>query len=77
MIRAEIELGGKLEVVHVDVKTKEEAIEFLLSKQFGFLTQIWKLEEVEDEADSGKSDNTNKSAGEGGDEKGDILQADE
>ena len=54
MIRAEIELGGKLEVVHVDVKTKEEAIEFLLSKQFGFLTQIWKLEEVQDEADSDK-----------------------
>jgi len=65
MIRAEIELGGKLEVVHVDVKTKEEAIEFLLSKQFGFLTQIWKLEEVEDEADSGKSDNTDKSKGKG------------
>lgn len=65
MIRAEIELGGKLEVVHVDVKTKEEAIEFLLSKQFGFLTQIWKLEEVEDEDDSGKSDNTDKSKGKG------------
>lgn len=65
MIRAEIELGGKLEVVHVDVKTKEEAIEFLLSKQFGFLTQIWKLEAVQDEADSGKSDNTDKSKGKG------------
>jgi len=77
MIRAEIELGGKLEVVHVDVKTKEEAIEFLLSKQLGFLTQIWKLEEVNDETNSIKSDDANKSAGEGGDEKGDILQADE
>lgn len=77
MIRAEIELGGKLEVVHVDVKTKEEAIEFLLSKQFGFLTQIWKLEEVNDETNSIKSDDANKSAGEGGDSQGDILQADE
>lgn len=77
MIRAEIELGGKLEVVHVDVKTKEEAIEFLLSKQFGFLTQIWKLEEVNDETNSIKSDDANKSAGEDGDEKGEILQANE
>ena len=63
MIRAEIELGGKLEVVHVDVKTKEEAIEFLLSKQFGFLTQILKLEEVKDETDSNESDDDNESKG--------------
>lgn len=76
MIRAEIELGGKLEVVHVDVKTKEEAIEFLLSKQFGFLTQIWKLEEVNDETNSIKSDDVNESAGESGSTQGDILQTD-
>ncbi|HEP4258403.1 TPA: hypothetical protein VCR75_000218 [Streptococcus pyogenes] len=75
MIRAEIELGGKLEVVHVDVKTKEEAIEFLLSKQFGFLTQIWKLEEVNDETNSIESDNSGKPDGEGGDSQGDVLQA--
>lgn len=77
MIRAEIELGGKLEVVHVDVKTKEEAIEFLLSKQFGFLTQIWKLEEVNDETNSIKSDDANKSAGKGGSTQGDVLQVNE
>lgn len=64
MIRAEIELGGQLEVINIDVKTKSEAIEKIWN-MFGFMTYIISLEEVEDEADSGKSDNTDKSKGKG------------
>lgn len=76
MIRAEIELGGQLEVINIDVKTKSEAIEKIWN-MFGFMTYIISLEEVEDEADSGKSTDSDESAGESGNQEGDVLQADE
>ena len=76
MIRAEIELGGQLEVVNVDVKTKSEAIEKIWS-MFGYMTYIISLEEVENETDSVKSTNTDEYTRTSGDEKGDILQANE
>ncbi len=54
MVRAEIELGGQLEVINIDVKTKSEAIEKIWS-MFGYMTYIIGLEEVEDESDSVES----------------------
>ena len=76
MIRAEIELGGQLEVIDIKAKDKSEAIEEIW-RTYGLMTYIISLREVNDETNSIKSDDANKSAGEGGDEKGDILQADE
>lgn len=62
MIRAEIELGGQLEVVNIDVKTKSEAIEKIWD-MFGYMTYIIDLEEVENEPDSNKPDDDNESTG--------------
>ena len=76
MIRAEIELGGQLEVVNIDVKTKSEAIEKIWS-MFGYMTYIISLEEVENETDSVKSTDSDESAGTSGDPQGDILQTNE
>ena len=76
MIRAEIELGGRLEVLNIDVKTKSEAIEKIWS-MFGYMTYIISLEEVENETDSVKSTDTDEYTRTSGDEKGDILQANE
>lgn len=76
MIRAEIELGGQLEVINIDVKTKSEAIEKIWS-MFGYMTYIISLEEVENETDSVKSTDTDEYIGAGGDAQGDILQANE
>lgn len=59
MVRAEIELGGQLEVINIDVKTKSEAIEEIWS-MFGYMTYIIDLEEVEDESDSVKSTDTDE-----------------
>lgn len=76
MIRAELTLGGQLEVINFDVETKSEAIEKVWST-YGYLTRIERLSEVEDETDSVKSIDIDESAGESGDEKGDVLQANE
>lgn len=76
MIRAEIELGGQLEVINIDVKTKPEAIEKIWN-MFGYMTYIINLEEVEDEADSNEPIDSDESAGASGDTQGDILQANE
>lgn len=76
MIRAELTLGGQLEVINFDVETKSEAIEKVWDT-YGYLTRIERLSEVEHETDSIKSIDSNESAGEGGDEKGDVLQANE
>lgn len=76
MIRAEIELGGQLEVIDIKAKDKSEAIEEIW-RTYGLMTYIISLREVNDETNSIKSDDANKSAGEGGDEKGDVLQANE
>lgn len=76
MIRAEIELGGQLEVINIDVKTKSEAIEKIWS-MFGYMTYIISLEEVEHETDSVKSTDIDEHTGASGDEKGDVLQTNE
>ena len=76
MIRAELTLGGQLEIINFDVETKPEAIEKVWNT-YGYLTIIERLSEVERETDSIKSIDTDESAGQGGDEKGDILQVNE
>lgn len=73
MIRAELTLGGQLEVVHFDVETKSEAIEKVWDT-YGYLTRIERLSEVEHETDSVKSTDSNESAGEGGSTQGNVLQ---
>ena len=47
MIRAEIELGGKLEVVLVEAESKSKAIEKIWDT-YGYMTYIIRLEEVVD-----------------------------
>lgn len=76
MIRAEIELGGQLQVLKLDTENKSEAIEKIWDT-FGYTTYIINLEEVENEADSVKSTDTDEYTGASGDEKGDVLQTDE
>lgn len=76
MIRAELTLGGQLEVIDFDVETKSEAIEKVWNT-YGYLTTIERLSEVEDETDSVKSIDSNESAGASGNQKGDILQTNE
>lgn len=51
MIRAELTLGGKLEIINFDVETKPEAIEAVWNT-YGYLTRIERLSEVERETDS-------------------------
>ena len=57
MIRAELTLGGKLEIVYFDVETKPEAVEKVWNT-YGYLTRIERLSEVEDEADSNQPTDT-------------------
>lgn len=77
MVRAEIELGGQLEVINIEVKTKSEAIEKIWN-MFGYMTYIINLEEVEDEqVDSNESDDSNELDGASGNAQGDILQVNE
>lgn len=54
MIRAELTLGGQLEVINFDVETKSEAIEKVWNT-YGYLTRIERLSEVEHETDSVES----------------------
>lgn len=77
MVRAEIELGGQLEVINIEAKTKSEAIEKIWN-MFGYMTYIISLKEVEDEqVDSNESDDSNELDGASGDSQGDVLQANE
>ncbi|HEP5251315.1 TPA: hypothetical protein VCZ18_000231 [Streptococcus pyogenes] len=64
MIRAEIELGGQLEVIDIKAKDKSEAIEEIW-RTYGLMTYIISLREVNDETNSIKSDDANKSKGKG------------
>ena len=64
MIRAEIELGGQLEVIDIKAKDKYEAIEEIW-RTYGLMTYIISLREVNDETNSIKSDDANKSKGKG------------
>ena len=47
MIRAEIELGGQIEVVFIEAENKSKAIEKIWDT-YGFMTYIIGLEEVVD-----------------------------
>ena len=47
MIRAEIELGGQLEVVFIEAESKSKAIEKIWDT-YGYMTYIVGLEEVAD-----------------------------
>ena len=49
MIRAEIELGGQLEVVLIEAESKSKAIEKIWDT-YGYMTYIIGLEEVVDDA---------------------------
>lgn len=62
MIRAELTLGGQLEIINFDVETKPEAIEKIWDT-YGYLTRIERLSEVERETDSIKSIDSDESAG--------------
>ncbi len=64
MIRAEIELGGQLEVIDIKAKDKSEAIEEIW-RTYGLMTYIISLREVNDETNSIKSDDANKYKGKG------------
>ena len=65
MIRAEIELGGQLEVVFIEAESKSKAIENIWDT-YGYMTYIIRLEEfvndtkgvVDGKIDSGQSANT-------------------
>ena len=48
MIRAEIELGGQLEVVFIEVESKSKAIEKIWDT-YGYMTYIVGVEEVVDD----------------------------
>lgn len=48
MIRAEIELGGQLEVVLIEAESKSKAIEKIWNT-YGYMTYIVELEEVVDD----------------------------
>lgn len=76
MVRAEIELGGQLEVINIEVKTKSEAIEKIWN-MFGYMTYIISLEEVEHETDSVKPTDTDEYTRESGGPQGDLLQTNE
>ena len=59
MIRAEIELGGQLEVVLIEAESKSKAIEKIWDT-YGFMTYIISLEEVADGTiDGNQSADTN------------------
>lgn len=62
MIRAELTLGGQLEIIDFDVETKPEAIEKIWDT-YGYLTRIERLSEVKHETDSVESIDTDESAG--------------
>ena len=49
MIRAEIELGGQLEVVLIEAESKSKAIEKIWDT-YGYMTYIVGIEEVVEEA---------------------------
>ena len=59
MIRAEIELGGQLEVVLIEAESTSKAIEKIWDT-YGYMTYIISLEEVADGTiDSNQSADTN------------------
>lgn len=86
MIKADIVVAERRFNVDVPVATESEAIRVLWNTYgLGIEIKRWLpnensnvLEEVkDDQVDSNESDDSGKSKGKSGDEKGDILQADE
>ena len=80
MIKADVVIAEQRRIVDVPVETKPEAIRVLWNT-YGLAIDIkgWiDDEEVKDEqVDSNESDDSNELDGASGDEKGDILQANE
>lgn len=59
MIRAEIELGGQLQVLKLDTESKSKAIEKIWNT-FGYTTYIISLEEVLNETDINSTTDSDK-----------------
>lgn len=84
MIKADVVIAEQRQIIDVPVMTKSEAIRVIF-KTYGISTEIkrWiddeqEQEEVKDEqVDSNESIDSDESAGTSGDEKGDVLQANE
>lgn len=81
MIKADVTIAEQRQIIDVPVETKSEAIRVLWNT-YGPAIDIkrWvedEQEEVQDEADSDKPDDTGESDRTSGDTKGDILQANE
>ena len=82
MIKADIKIAEQRQIVEVPVDNKSDAIRVLWNT-YGLSIDIKRWveddkEEVKDEqVDSNESIDNDKSAGEGGDTKGDVLQANE
>lgn len=82
MIKADIKIAEQRRIVEVPVDNKSDAIRVLWNTYgLGIDIKRWvedDEEEVKDEqVDSNESDNFDESDGESGDEKGDVLQANE
>ena len=58
MIRAEIELGGQLQVVYIEAENKSQAIEKIWNT-YGYMTYIIGLEDVGNDAEEVVDDTTN------------------
>lgn len=82
MIRADVAIAEQRQIIDVPVETKSEAIRVLWNT-YGPAIDIkrWVEDEQEevkdDQVDSNESDDSGEPDGEGGDAKGDVLQADE
>lgn len=84
MIKADVVIAEQRQIIDVPVMTKSEAIRVIF-EQFGISTEIkrWiddeqEQEEVKDEqVDSEESNHVDDAKRASGDEKGDILQANE
>ena len=80
MIKADVAIAEQRQIIDVPVETKSEAIRVLWNT-YGLAIDIkrWvedEQEEVKDEqVDSNEPDDSGEPSGKGGDEKGDILQA--
>ncbi|QBX15812.1 hypothetical protein [Streptococcus equinus] len=82
MIRADVAIAEQRQIIDVPVETKSEAIRVLWNT-YGPAIDIkrWVEDEQEevkdDQVDSNESDDSGELDGTSGDEKGDILQANE
>lgn len=81
MIKADVVIAEQRQIIDVPVMTKSEAIRVIFNT-YGISTEIKRwiedTDEVENEQiNSKESTDSDEPAGEGGNQKGDILQANE